>query len=490
MRVYNTLTKQKEEFAPIHDKNVGFYVCGVTVYDECHLGHARAYVCFDVIRRYLEFKGYKVKFIKNFTDIDDKIINRALEIKKHNPEKELKDCVIELTEKYIADYYSVMDALGIKRADIYPKATEHIQEMIKMIQDLIDKGFAYIVDGDVYFEVAKFKDYGKLSGKNLDDLQSGQRVEVDDRKKSPLDFALWKSVKPDEPSWESPWGNGRPGWHIECSAMSAKYLDLPFDIHGGGCDLVFPHHENEIAQSECASGKKFAKYWMHNGFLNINKEKMSKSLGNFFTLNEIFKKYKPEIVRFFLLSSHYRTPIDFSEERLKEAQCQMDRAYMMLKNIDVKFTAQGIKKEDVDSVYDSYEDMVSLKEKFINSMDDDFNTAAAIGCLFELINIANNILVKKKLEKDDINKISALKKLFKELADILNIFQYPRWIVTLESKLSGDLQKEVKDLLLQRENARKEKKWDAADKIRNDLIARNIEIEDTANGPVASGDYI
>ncbi|MDD5259505.1 MAG: cysteine--tRNA ligase, partial [bacterium] len=323
--LYNTLTQQKEEFKPLKNKVVNMYVCGVTPYDEVHLGHARCYVAFDVIRRYLEYKGYTVNYIQNFTDIDDKIIKRAQE-KNVQP--------LELAQKNIDAYFQDINALNIKPALKYPRVTEHIPDIIKIVENLVNSRHAYVVDGDVYFRVASFPGYGKLSKRELDQLKSGARVEIDERKESPLDFALWKKEKPGEPSWTSPWGNGRPGWHIECSAMSLGELKIDtLDIHGGGQDLIFPHHENEIAQSEAVTGKPFAKYWLHNGFVTINKEKMSKSLGNFFTLKEIYKKYEPQVVRLFLISQHYRSPIDFSENKLEEMSRAQERFTTALNNM-------------------------------------------------------------------------------------------------------------------------------------------------------------
>ena len=327
LHIYNTLTKRKEAFKPIVDGEVRMYVCGVTVYDLCHIGHARAAIIFDVVYRYLKYLEYKVTYVRNFTDVDDKIIKRA------NNEKVSSE---EIAERYIKEFYTDMNALGVEIPDCEPKATVHIPEMIEMIKKLIEKGYAYQANGDVFYSVRKFTEYGRLSGKNMDELLSGARVEIDEKKKDPLDFALWKASKPGEPWWESPWGKGRPGWHIECSAMGQKYLGEYFDIHGGGKDLVFPHHENEIAQSHAATGHPPVKYWIHNGFVNINKEKMSKSLGNFFTIKDVLKKFNPEVIRFFLLSSHYRSPIDFSDQNLNEAKINLDRFY------DLFLFAEGV----------------------------------------------------------------------------------------------------------------------------------------------------
>ena len=325
MKIYNTLTGKKEEFIPLVPGKAGIYACGVTVYDRCHIGHARSAIVFDVIRRYLKYKGLNVTYVRNFTDIDDKIINRS------NQEGIPWDAV---AGKYTDEYYRDMDMLGVGRADIEPKATEYIPEMIDIVQGLIGKGYAYESDGSVYFAVDEFQGYGKLSKRDMEEMMAGARVEVDERKKNPLDFALWKKSKEGEPFWESPWGRGRPGWHIECSAMSVKHLGESFDIHGGGADLLFPHHENEIAQSEAFTGKPFAKYWVHNGFITINKEKMSKSLGNFFTIKEVLETFDPEVVRFFLLSTHYRSPIEFSDEQLREAESSLDRYYTTVVRIN------------------------------------------------------------------------------------------------------------------------------------------------------------
>jgi len=491
MKIFNTLLKKKQDFVSINPQEVSMYVCGVTVYDECHLGHARAYVSFDIVRRYLEYKNFQVKYIQNFTDIDDKIINRALTLKNQSKDdSSLQSCVLELTTKYINSYFEVMDKLGIKRASLYPKATEHIGEMIDIILGLIKKGYAYEVDGDVFFEVQKYKEYGALSGRNIDELQAGQRVEINEKKRSPLDFVLWKKAKENEPFWESPWGNGRPGWHIECSAMSLKYLGEEFDIHGGGFDLVFPHHENEIAQSRCFTGKKFVHYWMHNGFLTIDKEKMSKSLGNFFTLKDIFLKFHPEIVRFFFISAHYRSPLDFHDEKLLSAKEQMERGYMMLKNIELKFILSDY-KVNAEFFYEKYEDIKAIKEKFISGMDDDFNTAIAVACLFDLVNIANAILLLKKVTTDELDKLAAIENLFNEISNVLNIFKFRKHIISIDTDVKEELHKKIKQLLLERVDARKNKDWIAADKIRDTIktLTDDIELEDTPKGTFVSTKY-
>jgi cysteinyl-tRNA synthetase len=437
LQVYNTLSRTKEPFKPHEPNKVKMYVCGVTVYDYCHLGHARAYIVFDMIRRYLEYRKYAVTYIQNFTDIDDKIIRRA---------NETKTSYLDVTEKFIAEYYQDFDALGIKRADMYPKATEHIGEIIAVIEALIAKGKAYAVQGDVYYDVSTFPEYGKLSGRKLDDNEAGARVAVDDIKKNPLDFALWKSAKPDEPSWDSPWGKGRPGWHIECSAMSMKHLGETFDIHGGGQDLVFPHHENEIAQSEGATGKPYVKYWLHNGFVNIDNAKMSKSLGNFFTIRDILKKYDPEVLRFFVLTTHYRSPINFSEEQLIEAKKGLEKLYVAIYE----------NKEEKNDSLQNYAD------EFVKYMDDDFNSAGAIGVLFTLATHANR------------EKSSAAAALLKQLGGVLGLLQ--------AEKKTESLDAEIETLIEQRIQAKKNKDFATADKIRNDLLERGIALKDTPQG--------
>lgn len=435
------------------------YVCGITPYDEAHLGHGRAYVTFDVIRRYLEYSGYKVNYIQNITDIDDKIIKRSAE---------LKISWKELAKKYTEEYFKVMDALGIKKADKYPKATEHIKEMIKIIEGLIKKGFAYEINGDVYFEVSKFKGYGKLSKRKTKDMLAGARVEVDERKKNPLDFALWKKAKEGEPSWDSPWGAGRPGWHIECSAMSTKYLGETLDIHGGGLDLVFPHHENEVAQAEAFSGKPFVKHWLHNGFVTVNKEKMSKSLGNFFTLKEIFDKFDPMIVRFFLLSTHYRSPINYSDKELSSAKEAYGRICKFIQDIEF-LREKSEEKAPTIEVEDLEEELLEYNEKFKASMDADFNTAGAIAAIFEMIHFCNKTLEEGEAEKECLE---VMKKSVLELCEILGI----------KVEVRGVRDKEVEKLIAEREKARKNKDFKKADQIRDKLKTMGIIIEDTPYG--------
>ena len=442
IKLYNTLSQKKEVFTPIKENEVSFYVCGVTVYDYCHIGHARAYVAFDGIRRYLEHKGYKVNYIQNFTDIDDKIINRSNEI----------NCDFnELTEKFIAAYFNDMDQLNIKRATQYPKATEHIDEIIKMIKVLIDKNHAYEIEGDIYFAVDTYKDYGKLSKKVLEDLVSGIRVDISDKKKNPLDFALWKKAKENEPSWDSPWGKGRPGWHIECSAMSTTCLADTIDIHGGGADLIFPHHENEICQSECATNKQFAKYWIHNGFVNIKNEKMSKSKKNFLTVNDILNSYNGEVLRFYLQKMHYRQPLNFSFEGLDEAKQALGKLHNTIKN--------PLNKNEIQQVNEA--PFQELKNKFLAAMDDDFNTAEAIGVLFELNKLVN------------ITHSGTF--VLEECGKILGLF--------FELEQQESISQEIEMLIEKRNDAKKNKDYSLADEIRTTLLnEHNIILEDTAQG--------
>lgn len=466
LKIYNTLSREKEEFQPREEGKVSLYVCGVTPYDYCHLGHARVYLTWDVIRRYLEYRGYAVHHVQNFTDVDDKIIKRAGEA-GCSPK--------EISEKFIAEYFVDMDTLGIKRADSYPKVTEHIGEIVAMVQGLIEKGYAYEVDGDVYFSIDAFTPYGKLSGRSLEDMQAGARVDVDERKKNPMDFALWKKAKAGEISWESPWGHGRPGWHIECSVMSLKYLGNSFDIHGGGADLIFPHHENEIAQSEAYTGcAPFARYWVHNGFVTVDEEKMSKSLGNFSTIKQVLEKYSPEVLRFFLISVHYRSPIDFTGERLAEAQKGLER----LKNTAARL-APYASLEGEESSAESQELLgliAQRKDEFIKAMDDDFNTALAIGVLFELARDLNRYLNENK--KELVGAIAQGGKLFKELTTVLGLLQ--------KTENQGD-QSQLVDGLMSlilsiRQDARGKKDWGTADKIRDALKDLNIVLEDTPEG--------
>lgn len=479
MRVYNTLTGKVEEFKPIEEGKVKIYACGVTVYDLCHIGHARSAVVFDVIVRYLRYRGYEVTFVRNFTDIDDKIINRA------QAEGISWD---EVARKYTEEYYRDMDRLGILRADIEPKATEHIREMIQIIQGLIEKGYAYTVDEEegksVYFSVEKFPEYGKLSKKKLDELLEGARVEVDPRKRSPFDFALWKASKAGEPWWDSPWGKGRPGWHIECTAMSMKYLGETFDIHGGGADLIFPHHENEIAQSEAYTGKPFAKYWIHNGFVTINKEKMSKSLGNVLNIRDLLELYDAEALRLFLLSSHYRSPIEFNHESIREAELSLDRVYGTLMRVE-DFLRNKVTGGTKDSHDELRESLRNLRARFIEAMDDDFNTARALGVIFEFIKELNRALDRKPSSEDFSLLLETAKSELKELGQVLNLFARNPidWYRALLRTKKIDIDEEqILSLIDERTKARREKNWRRADEIRDFLSSKGIILEDKPEG--------
>lgn len=459
MRLYNSLTRQKEEFVPIVPGEVKMYVCGPTVYNYFHIGNGRTFIIFDTIRRYLEYRGYKVTFIQNFTDIDDKMINKA------NAEG---ITVKELGDKFIDEYYQDADGLQVKRATINPRATEYIDEVVEFVKDLIDRGFAYEIDGDVYFSTKKFEEYGKLCGQNLEDLQSGARISVDERKKDPMDFAVWKSQKPGEPAWESPWGLGRPGWHIECSCMAKKLLGDTIDIHGGGMDLKFPHHENEIAQSEAVTGQKFANYWMHAAFVNVDNKKMSKSENNFVTAREALKKYNSDVIRFLMLSGHYRTQINFSAELLDSAKSSVERLYNCVNNLE-NLINEVNRKEANDSEKAYLKSLDKHREKFIEKMDDDFNTADGISVIFDLIkDINNNVSIDSSSELCE----GALN-LIRELGSPLGILQ------KTEEK---SLEVEVQELIDKRQEARKNRDFALADKIRDDLKARNIILEDTPQG--------
>jgi cysteinyl-tRNA synthetase len=448
LKIYNTLTRQKEEFRPIVQGKVGMYVCGMTVYDLCHLGHARVLTAFDVIARYLRHKGYEVNYVRNITDIDDKIISRA---------KENGEAFDVLTERFIKEMHVDSEALGIEMPNSEPRATAHIDGIIKMVQTLIEKDYAYAAsNGDVYYSVRKFEGYGKLSGKVLDDLEAGARIEIDEMKQDPLDFVLWKHAKADEPHWESPWGIGRPGWHIECSVMSTCCLGNNFDIHGGGPDLKFPHHENEIAQSEAATGSRYANNWMHAGAVRIDGEKMSKSLGNFFTIREILEKYHPETVRFFLLSSHYRSSINYSEDSLKEAQVKLERFYNALAKVENHaITAKNNE----------------FSPRFFTAMDDDFNTAEAMGVLFDLVREVNKAEGDKKL---------ALGAQLRELGAVLGILQLP----PEEFLQSGsDVDAEYVEMMIKKRiDAKKSKDFATADGVRDELLAKGITLRDGPEG--------
>lgn len=477
VKVYNTMTRRREELAPIQEGKLGIYVCGITVYDLCHIGHARSAVVFDTITKYLRFRGYGVTYVKNFTDVDDKIINKA------NAEHVT---ITDVSEKYICEHNRDMDALGIARPDVAPKATENIPGMIELISKLMDKGLAYVSDGDVYYAVDKFKGYGKLSGRNLDDMMAGARIEVGDKKRNPMDFALWKASKENEPWWESPWGKGRPGWHIECSVMSQRFLGTTFDIHGGGEDLIFPHHENEIAQSEGASGQTLAKYWIHNGFIKINSEKMSKSLGNVFSIRDILEKYHPEAVRLFILQTHYRNPIDFSDESLSEARTGMGRFYATLKAIKDALVKSGSAETLDEKGTELIEKITGLKEKFTEAMDDDFNSARAIGYLFDGVRTINAYLTE---QKSNISKPALFRsqEILKELGFVFGLFiddpdEYFRKDRDREARKLGIDIAEVEKLIQERNQARAAKDWTRADELRDILIAKKVSIKDSAAG--------
>ncbi|MEW6587303.1 MAG: cysteine--tRNA ligase [Nitrospirota bacterium] len=473
MKIYNTLTGKKEEFEPLVPEAARMYACGVTVYDYCHIGHARSAIVFDVIRRYMQYKGFRVLYVRNFTDIDDKIINRA------GQEGVPWDVI---AKKYTEAYYEDMDRLGVGRADIEPKATEYIPEMIDIIKGLVEKGFAYEIDGDVYFSVEKFSDYGKLSKRDKEDMLAGARVEVDERKKNPLDFALWKKSKESEPYWQSPWGAGRPGWHIECSAMSLKHLGESFDMHGGGADLLFPHHENEIAQSEAFTGKPFAKYWVHNGFITVDKEKMSKSLGNFFTIREVLERFDPEVLRFFLLSTHYRSPIEFSDELLREAENSIDRYYTTLIRISDFLDRKDEAVKELSKTGKSFRDLISaFKMKFEAALDDDFNTALALGHLFEVVRECNRVLDTRPTGREVQELVVKTRGLLTEAGSVLNIFgrEPMEWYRSLmEVKKIGLSEKDIIERISDRQNARQKKDWQIADEIRKDLEDKGILLED------------
>lgn len=461
MKIYNTMTRKKEEFIPLEEGKVKMYVCGPTVYNFIHLGNARPFTVFDTLRRYFEYRGYEVTYIQNFTDVDDKIIKRSHE-EGISPE--------EVAEKYIKEYFIDCDGLGIKRATVHPQVTDNIENIIVFVQDLIDKGYAYEAGGDVLFRTRKFEEYGKLSHQNIEELELGARIDVDDKKEDPLDFVLWKAKKEGEPGWQSPWGEGRPGWHIECSVMSNRYLGNTIDIHAGGQDLQFPHHENEIAQSECRNGHTFARYWMHNGYINVDGEKMSKSLGNFFTVRDISEKYDLGLVRFFLLATQYRNPVNFSDTVLEQAKAGLERltnardnAEFILGNLD----DSGLRDEEKDLAagLDKYRD------RFIEAMDDDLNTADAISVIFELAKFMNT----KISDQSSKEFVQLNLDIFNELTGVLNI-------ANKSVEEDDSLSQKVEDLIAKRAQAKKEKNFALADQIRDELAAMGIAIEDTRQG--------
>lgn len=461
MKLYNTLTRKKEDFKPINPGEVRIYACGPTVYNYFHIGNARPFVVFDTLRRYLEYCGYNVTFVQNFTDIDDKMIDRA---------NEEGVTVSELAERFIEEYYLDASGLGLKPASVQPRATENIDAIIEVIEKLIAKGYAYVVDGDVYYSAKKFSGYGKLSHQPLEELEAGARVGVDEKKQDPMDFALWKAQKPGEPAWESPWGPGRPGWHIECSAMANRYLGETIDIHAGGQDLIFPHHENEIAQSEAANGKPFANYWLHNGYVNIDNKKMSKSTGNFFTVRDIAKKYDYEVIRFFLLSAHYKSPINFSDELMMQAQSALERLYICRDNLE--FLLESAEDRRPDSSDDTFiVDINRCKADFVEAMDDDINTAGAIGALFEMVKAINVATSGDTLPAAHAIEYALTN--LKELGGILGI---------LQKQKPKTLDQEVETLIAKRAEARKNKDFATADAIRDQLAKMNIVLEDTPSG--------
>lgn len=459
MKVYNTLTRKKEELVPITPGEIKMYACGPTVYNYIHIGNARPLCIFDILRRYLEYRGYNVKFVQNFTDIDDKIIRRANE--------EHVD-FSEISERYIKEFWTDADGLNVRHATINPKATENIDAIIQIISTLIEKGYAYEAQGDVYFSTEKFKDYGKLSHQPLEDLEAGARIMVGEVKREPMDFAVWKAAKPGEPAWDSPWGKGRPGWHIECSAMNWRYLGDTIDIHCGGQDLIFPHHENEIAQSECFTGKPFAHYWMHNGYINVDNVKMSKSLGNFFTVRDVAKKYGYEPIRYLLISAQYRSPINYSTDIIEQCIAALNRLYTCRDSLDFELKNAADAEHDGDkAIIDGFD---KYREQFISAMDDDLNTADAIASIFELVRDINTNVVGKTPSKALVEGAIAM---FDELTGVLGLV-YNRKTETLDS--------DVEALIEARTNARKEKNWAEADRIRDQLKGMGIVLEDTAQG--------
>jgi cysteinyl-tRNA synthetase len=475
LRIYNTQSRTKEEFHPLQEGKVGIYVCGITAYDVCHVGHARSAVVFDVITRYLRYRGWDVTYVKNFTDVDDKIIDKA------NRERIGIDVI---AERYIREHDEEMEALGVAPPTFSPRATENIDGMIRLVTDLIEKGLAYPVGGDIFYAVERFPGYGKLSGRNLDDMLAGARIDVNEKKRNPLDFVLWKASKEGEPWWESPWGRGRPGWHLECSVMSRRYLGETLDIHGGGEDLIFPHHENEIAQSEGATGNTLARTWVHNGFVRVNSEKMSKSLGNFFTIRDILKQYHPEVLRLFLLSSHYRSPVDFSDAALNEARQGMNRFYStleLLREIAVGRTETPTEPAAKDG--EMAAELEAFRGRFVESMDDDFNTARAIGHLFDAIRLVNALLAEKKPVVSRGAYVQAEKTL-REIGSVLGLFRqesdaFLRQDREREAVKRGLAAEEIERLIAERRDARAAKAWQRADEIRKDLAARGVILRDT-----------
>ena len=457
MKIFNTLTRSKEEFKPIEEGKVKIYACGPTVYNFIHIGNARPLCVFDVLRRFLEYIGYDVRFVQNFTDIDDKIIKRA---------NEEGLTYKEVSEKYIEEFWKDVKGMNVREATVHPKATENIDEIIDIVSTLINKGYAYAVDGDVYFSPSKFKEYGKLSHQPLEDLEAGARIMVGEVKREPMDFALWKSAKPGEPYWESPWGHGRPGWHIECSAMVRRYLGKTIDIHCGGQDLIFPHHENEIAQSECCNGVPFAHYWMHNGYINVDNVKMSKSLGNFFTVRDVAEKYGYEPIRFLMISSHYRSPINYSTDIIEQCKSSLVRLYNCRDGLDfaLEKAEDGAVSDELLAMFDK------RRRQFVEAMSDDLNTADAIAALFELVRDINSNVIAANANKGSVEEAI---KVFDELAGVLGL---------VYDRKKDSLDDEIEALIEQRTQARKDRNWAEADRIRDELKAKGIVLEDTAQG--------
>jgi cysteinyl-tRNA synthetase len=485
LRIYNSQTKQKEIFTPLHPPKVGMYVCGVTVYDSCHIGHARSFIVFDVIVRFLRFKGFWVTYVRNFTDIDDKIITRA------------NETGVEpafLAEKFICEFEMDMKTLGALSPEYEPRATGHIPEIITLVQKLIDRDFAYAVDGDVFFAVEKFSEYGSLSHRNLEEMQAGARIDVDPRKRHPMDFALWKSSKPGEPVWDSPWGRGRPGWHIECSAMSSRYLGETFDIHGGGKDLIFPHHENELAQSMAVSSQPLARYWVHNGFVTIQGEKMSKSLGNFLSIQDLTNRFHPEAIRLLLLSRHYRSPLDYSDQAMQEAQTGLRRFYTLLKDLELpegRFQGKGKDPLTPERIKETETAVDQFTKNFQEAMEDDFNTAQALGRMYELARLLNRMM--DSIRPKDIKGLSTVLARaagqIKQCGQVLGILTLPpqNFLTQEQNRLltkKGLSTADIEALIAERDQARQAKDWTKADELRARLSALQVAIKDTPQGTV------
>jgi cysteinyl-tRNA synthetase len=506
LRIYNSLTKKKEEFKPINEGKVGTYICGLTVYDVCHIGHARTLIVSDAIVRYLKFKGYDVTYVRNFTDVDDKIIARAL--------KEGVDSRV-ISERYIADARQDMKALKLIPPTHEPKVTDHIGEIIALIERLVDRGFAYAVDGNVYFEVSKFADYGKLSKRSPEELEAGARIEIDPRKRNPMDFALWKASKPGEPKWPSPWGEGRPGWHIECSAMSMKYLGETFDIHGGGLDLVFPHHENEIAQSEAATGRPWVHYWIHSGMLNVNRVKMSKSLGNYITIKQALEKYHPEVIRFYILNHHYSSPVDFSDDFVREKEQGLEKIYAMLKDVDTILKKGGATQtleneiklleenfmaklgqaphKALKAMDDDFSaELEQFRSEFFEAMDDDFNTGEAIGVVYKVLTDVNKYLAGRPMLAEGptvsaARVLSKVREFFNDVGQIFGILEEEpqQFLAAARERRLREVDlplEEIDRLILERNEARRKKDWARADAIRQELAAHRITLQDSPDG--------